>query len=126
MKKMKEEKIEHFVTLAKSYTHKYEESLKSSEDYESVMTYKIGQAGYAYLIDKDDKILMHPNPDLLGKEIPETLPQVLKKNLHAVRSGNDAEVFIYTYHGQDKLNYMYLAPNETVLVITGPLKDRYE
>lgn len=58
----------------------------------------VGRSGYIVLLDSHNKTLTHPDPEVIGKEIPI---EKLKKEVESKDSG----YVKYNYNGEDKYSY---------------------
>lgn len=84
---------------------------------ESLASVKIGEKGYAYMIDKSGIIVYHPNKEKILKEnVAETTNSELKALVDKMKSGKTDEGY-YTYEGVRKF-VRFTSVNEFVLVVS--------
>ncbi len=75
--------------------------IRTKEVDEVIKKVKILKKGYLSLFHKDGKILVHPNSDIVGKNLNEIGLKVLNKDMISKKSG----ISSYPYNGEDKIAY---------------------
>jgi methyl-accepting chemotaxis protein len=77
---------------------------------------KIGNNGYAYMIDKNGLIVYHPDSDkILNENLSDTTNKELKSYVDEMKSGKSSEGF-YTYNGVHKFVTYMQASNWAIAV----------
>jgi len=72
---------------------------------ERVLAIKAGETGYAYVLQRNGLMIIHPNKELIFKNNPLTdnnAPQGLKEFIHTMTKG-ERGICSYTYEGVDNL-----------------------
>jgi|GEM_PF-1349899 len=120
----KEEKyIESFVEESHKLIEEHEVHLEETpEDYDFITYYVIGNTGYAYMLDQDLNILLHPNPDVEGKSVNDFLPHIFEDVTDQLQIG-DSQLIMYEFGGVEKITYIYKDTQSNYLCIAGELRD---
>jgi len=92
---------------------------KSEEPIKFVESISLGAGTYAYLISKHNLILIHPNSDIVGKDINQITDQLFYETLCKLSDSNNHILYEYTYNSEDRLIYFYKSNNNDILAITG-------
>jgi methyl-accepting chemotaxis protein len=64
---------------------------------------KVGEEGYAYLVDREGKFAFHPDSSLINTSVKELGIEALTAGIADMTSGKSGETE-YSYHGIEKLN----------------------
>lgn len=100
----------------RTFFEQMEESFKAQ-----LYSIKIGESGYATIIDDDGLILYHPVADLLGKNMEDA--DFFKK---IVDSGESEGLIPYSLNGVEKIQYYKRLPDKKWnLIITAPVNEVY-
>jgi PAS domain S-box-containing protein len=95
---------------------------------ENLMSVKVGESGYAFIVDKDGTILVHPNQDFVMKmKLQETEPALATEVEMLQRSSFGAINYRGQESGQDNiLAYKNITNTEWFLCTTIPRTEAYE
>jgi len=97
---------------------------KSMTLVDAITKAKIGKLGYTYILNSKGDILIHPRPDLTGKNV---LSDLGLSNFREVLENKDEEVVnlhFYTFEMQQKfISYLYFAPRDWIICVSGVLAD---
>ena len=87
-----------------------------------ILSYRVSNHGYPLVIDHTGRVLIHPEPELIGLGIG-TLPlnalSVVNKEMLYRRSGSIS----YSYHGPQVASFTPVEDNGWIVAVTLPLKE---
>ncbi|MCH4886212.1 hypothetical protein EZV73_01465 [Acidaminobacter sp. JC074] len=95
--------------------------ISSPDDYEFVTYYKVGDTGYGYMLDENLDILLHPNTDVIGKNVNDFIPHILEDAKDKLVVGA-SQLVMYEFNGVEKMIYIYKDSKENYLCIVADLK----
>jgi len=102
----------------------YVDKLKLSDDRESsIKKIKIGQTGYAFLLNDDYEFINSPNTEIIGERIDEIVPDLFTKPIDELKSGSKEVVYIYEFKGVKKGIFFAVIDDRTILGITCTLDE---
>ncbi|MBD3919777.1 methyl-accepting chemotaxis protein [Paenibacillus sp. PR3] len=98
----------------------YATSYTISKAAKSVIDSKIGDSGYAVLIDNQGIVQVHPNPDLVGTRIEDLgVPEVYDA-FKAIQQGKKDVGYTYTFNGITKIGHSSATKNGYVIQMAVP------
>ncbi len=118
--RLKETKsIENFKLESNAIALKYEAVITDNpSSYEFVNDYIVGKAAYAFVLDEEYNLIMHPIEGLLGKSMFGLISSELDDTLNAL-SLESSEAFIrYKWQNKEKMIFFHKASNGTILGIS--------
>lgn len=117
-----EQNVENFTAGCSLIIGEHEQKIvSSSDDYEFVTNYKIGKAGYGYMLDESLDIILHPNTDIIGENINDFIPNIFQHVTDNLTIG-DSQLIRYEYKGIEKMTYIYRDRKGNYLCIVGDVK----
>jgi len=90
------------------------------ENYKLIEEMKIGNTGYAFILDSELKFLYHPLDELIGEVMP--LP-IVSESIDEIKASDDGVVKAYIFDKREKLIYMYQLENDTMFIVIVDAKE---
>ena len=111
--------IANFKLEAKTVALEYEAAIKENPlNYEFVNDYIVGKTAYAFILDEDFNLIMHPIEGLLGKSMFGLISSELDDTLINL-SIEIPEAFIrYKWQNKEKMIFFHKASDGTILGIS--------
>ncbi len=93
---------------------------------QSIREMKVGTTGYVFILNSQGDVLLHPRPDLVGKNVIKDLNLPFQSVL-TDRAENEYQSMLYTFEGMKKiLTFTWFKPWDWIVCAGAPLKDFYD
>ena len=96
-------------------------TVKFSSTMQILQDARVGQEGYAYLVDREGRLAFHPDESLVNTYVKDLGVEALTGSLADMTSGKSGETE-YVYHGIEKLN-IYIPVNQWSLSLNASKRE---
>ncbi len=117
-----DETLYEFVVVTDLYLIDFEDKIVDEQLSEIIENISFSEMGYAYVLDENGIILLHPNKEIIGSNIGKfNLPEITEA-IESLKYAREERIIEYEYEGVTKFARFYRDENSRIIAFT----DTYE